>query len=600
VVGILGLGPVLAVAWGGGLYADDIRGLALFGPEPLVDTLLWSGGSHVVPGTHLVLWLHARLAGLSYVPVLVVVPVLRAVATLAVWQMLRAVRGPDRWAVVGLAAYVFLPLAASATAWYVQALTVLPVHLAVAWSVTGLVRWHRRGGAWAAVAPAAAVAFGLCFAEKTAALFVLLPVLMLMGLGAPVTGDRPATPLARVRFDLPVLAGLGVVAAGWLATYLGSGGNTGRAVGPLEVGELLGRAAWSGILPTLVGGPWSWRPGALLYESAPYYSVADAPVAASLAGLVLVLGAVTLSLRRSPARTARATVIFLAFYLPSGVLVALARLQQIGDQLAVDLRFWADIVPVLALALALAAPLARADRSRDRPRGRPRRAALLLVPVAAAFSVTVSLVGFAQPWHRNPSADYLDRLAGDLRVPREANVYDTEVAEDVLSPIFRPRTGLSFVTGPLDTATEIGLTDATMLVPGPRGNLVAAAWKELGASQRGPVERCGWALRGPDRRTVTVGLTAPVAHQSDLSLRLDVLAGKPATLLVEVFDGRRWRSVRRPVGLDPGRTLGVPAGLNGLVVRVPLAQVVNIRVTSLGRGVVCLLRASAGVPEARR
>jgi hypothetical protein len=607
VVGLLGLLPVLAVAWGGGLYADDIRGLAFFGPEPLLETLLWSGGSHVVPGTHLVLWAHARAAGLSYVPVLVVVPALRALAIFSVWRMLRAVRGPDRWAVVGLVVYAFLPLATSAMAWYVQALTVLPVHLAVAWSVTGLVRWHRGGGAGAAVVPAVAVAFGLCFAEKTAALFVLLPLLCAVGIGRPPGDEHTGSLPRRLRRDLPVLAGLAVVAIGWLATYLGSGGDTGRPVGALETVELLGRAAWSGVLPTLVGGPWSWRPGAVLYESAPYYSVAAAPVAASVAGLLVVTVAAVVSWRLSPARTLLAVAVVVAFFVPSGVLVALARLRQIGEQIAVDLRFWADVVPVLALAVAIAAPpaaaaaaAAAAGSGRKSWRDRGRRVGLALVGLAAVVSVTLSTVGFAQPWQRNPSRDYLDRLSADLRAPREANVYDTEVAEDVLSPIFRPHTGLSFVTGPLPSGTEIGLTDGSMLVPGPHGDLVSAGWREFGATHSGPVDRCGWELRGPDRRTATLGLTSAVDHESDLSLRLDLLAGQPAVLRVDVFDGRRWRPVRRPVGLDAGRTLDAPAGLNGLALRLPLHPVLNLRVTSLGKGVVCVLRASVGVPEVQQ
>jgi hypothetical protein len=294
-----------------------------------------------------------------------------------------------------------------------------------------------------------------------------------------------------------------------------------------------------------------------------------------------------------------AVVLVLAFLVPMTALVALARLDQIGYQIAVDLRFWADLTPVLALAVALTASGATSGQVWDGGTARAAwRKPVVAVAVAWLVSMSVTVAGFAGPWHRNPSSAFLDAMSASVSGERShVSLYDSEVPEDVLSPIFRPLTGVSFIIAPLRTDAEVGLNASSMSLVGPDGSLIPARWARRESSPRGPVPHCGWSLSRPDAGTAVVPLPRRVDHEAGLSVRLDVLSGQPAHLRVEAYDGTRWRPVRRPVGLSRSAAVDVPAGLNAAVLRLPLAPVEGVRVSSTGTGVVCLLHMEAGVPE---
>lgn len=605
VVGLLSMVPVFYVVQGGALYADDIHVLALISTQPVAGTLFWSNGSHVVPGTLLVFSLQGRLVGYDYLPAMAVILVLRAAATYAVWRMLRLLFGPRATLVWVFALYAFTPLTLSATAWYIQAVTLLPVHLAVAGAVIALVRYHRTRLLRHALGVGAAMAGGLCFAEKTISIVVFLPVLACIFLGA----DRGFRVRLRIVTDLwPVWTILGVVAGGWAATFVSSGGSTGRPFAWSSVPDVLIDHLWLGLLPTLAAGPWTWRQGGTFYESAPFFGVAEPPLAASLLGALVLLAVLAIAVRRSRWQAVEALAILLAYYVPCAALVIMARLGELGNQLAIDLRFWADAAPALAVAIGMAiiGPPHRSVRtSPPRPlltqRTHLRRTVAVVVAAVWLASLGVTTVQFARPWHANPSRSYLDALAGSMdRLEGTVSTYDTELPEDVLSPLFRPRTDVSFVAPVIGRELDFGHYTNDMLVVNDEGKLVLASWRTVTTSTDGPVGSCGWRL-GPDNGArVQVPLQRQAPHEADQSVRLDFLAERPTSVAIDVWDGRHWLPVTRNAGIHVTERFDVPEGLVAIVLKTPVAAVEGVR--ARGRpddGHICLLRAAIGIPTSK-
>jgi hypothetical protein len=275
---------------------------------------------------------------------------------------------------------------------------------------------------------------------------------------------------------------------------------------------------------------------------------------------------------------------------------------------AIDLRFWADSAPVLAIAGGVA--LMGVQRpSRSDPPSISRRDGVAshrsprlwasAIALVWLVSVSVSVAGFARDWHRNPSPTYLGRFSSELtglRTP--ATIYDTELPENVLSPIFRPHNGSAFVAATVTSPAIFGLNSENMFMFDSGGRLQPAVWSERAGSPPGPVPNCGWRLSNSDGLLAQIPITRRVPHEGGLSLRIDVLAGRGAHLYVAVSDGHTWRLVTRPEGVHRKRRFAAPPGLNAIIVRLPLAAVQTVRVQARGSdGTTCVLRAQVGVPQ---
>jgi hypothetical protein len=449
------------VVAGGWLYQDDIRAIIFISGQSFWDSLLWTNGTHVVPGTHAVLWAHGDWFGLVYWPAAILIILLRTVATWSVWRMLEAVLGRTSASFLALTFYAFSPMAITATAWYAQALTILPIHIALAWSVIWMAKYKERGRRIDAVLCAACVAGGLAFAEKAIVLLVFLPVVYLLVLERVTTFADACHAVLKSSLLWALLATVG---ASWTLLYTSNDGMDGE---PLEFSKLAYMAlhhSGYGLLPTLFGGPWIWwRTDGRFYDDSPYFSIADPPsTIVGLLGVILIVGFVIYRKRHrrtgKNAEAVRAVVVAASYYLPCFLLVALARGYMLWDQLGVDLRFWADAVPATALALGL--HLGRSDIRRTLG----RRPGIVLLSVWLLGSI-LSTAGFAAAWHRNNLDAFISRATKQtVDVGPNSGFYETELPARVISHQFGAENGTGFLITWVSPDASIGESQPHMKV----------------------------------------------------------------------------------------------------------------------------------------
>ena len=583
----------LGVAWRGGLYQDDIRAIVLISGLPFTDSLLWTNATHVVPGTHAFLWLHGRLFGLDYWPALVVISTLRIAASYATWRMLRVLFGSRPSIAVIFAFTALTPMALTATAWYAQALTILPVQLTTALAVTSLFHYRQTKGARHILGVSLAVALGLCFAEKTIALLALLPTLYCLVI-ARARSLRGA--VAALAESAKIWASLGLVGLAWILTYTSSGGMDGHPVSGLELSRIAVDHAWLGFLPTLVGGPWTWRLRGRFYEDSPYFAIADPPLVASVLGTVLFALVAVMAYRFRRESAIRAALVLMSYYIPCFILVSLARGHMLADQLGVDLRFWADTVPVVGIAggILVGGSGVLSDESKQR---RLPRAVIAAAVTLWIIGMTVSAATFSSGWHRNDNAEFLARLQSDLDVlPHAVGVYETELPYRVISSQFGAEASTAFLIPWLAESVEVGRVRSEMVMVDGEGDLTAATWTPS-ATGTGARE-CGWDFSRAGSQPIAVQLTSATPAAQNLSVLIEVQSSTRTWMGVEVrYDGEWWQVVRQS-GVNRQWKMPVSRGSSTNVYKLPSTLPVDaVRLSRPpGRGEMCVSRVEIGKP----
>jgi hypothetical protein len=573
---------------GGGLYQDDIRAIVLISGLPFHEALLWTNHTHVVPGTHAILWLHGRLFGLAYWPAIVVIITLRMAAAASIWWMLREFFG-RRWSTVALFGIaVLMPVSIPATAWYAQALTLLPVQIAVAVGVTCLHRYARSERPVWAFGVAASLAIGLCFAEKSIVLVVFLPSLWLLYLHRP---SSLAGVISSLRRGLPVWTGIAAVSTAWLLTYSSSGGMTGRPYTPSQALHIATDHFWSGFLPEFVGGPWTWRLKGIFYEDSPYYGVAAAPLFTCIAGAFVLALLLVLGVRHRPRPLAVGLLVLTSYYVPCFVLVTLARGGMLSEQLGVDLRFWADAVPALVLAAGIALDSGRRPPSHGiRMRA---TACLCLVGLAWMGSSFVSVWGFARGWHQNRSGAFISALATDLQeVDSSSGIYEVELPRRIISAQFGIETSSALLVAWLAPQTHVGLVQNRTYLIDSSGRLRPATWSAssgvVGASGLCPEGRSGGIAQ----------LAREVGAERNLSVRFTTVAPRGGSMSIQMRSGGEWWNIERQNSVHLQRTFPLPPGRATQAHLLPAGLPVSaVRFTAKGAGPICVSQISVGRPQ---
>ncbi|WP_404347922.1 hypothetical protein LG324_11265 [Phycicoccus jejuensis] len=561
---------VLAVLWlsaGGSLFIDDVRAQAYAAGRSWWPFAVESNGTHLAPGARTVDWLMATYAPLAHWPAVLLTTVIATGFALTSAGVVRlAVRAPlVRTLATGLV--LSSPLLVPTYAWFRQAMTtVLPLTLVLAVVLLVALAVHRRSRSpllWAL--PVHAVA--LSFSERA----VTVPLVVgavLVALRVPWRGAA--------RASLP----FAVVDALFLIAY--SSGEYDRAEraqpGLLDAVRKIGRWLLHDYLPSLLGGPLTWRPG----NGA--YSFAQTPLPLVVLGAAAALVLLGTAARTRGAVRAAAPVVgpALAYAVPVLAMVYVGRLAVVGDVTAVDdLRLLPDAGFALTLALAALADrtlLQRRVRHGERavrPVGRSRLAGGVLV-VAVVLATGSSWVAFADRWHATTVSAWLDALRSGVPASR-APVLPTTVPSDVVPGWVDP----GFTTSPLVRllAPDRGssLLDTAPVAVAEDGTVRPARLVAVGSSPA--VDKgdfCGNAIR-PGVQSLDVPLVEPAPYYRGSLLLVGVIVGDATRLDLGVTD--RDGRVTEHLAADHPELLRGPHRVTALV---PLdAAVASVRVEVL-------------------
>lgn len=537
----------------GWFYGDDLEFLRQAQGRPLsLSFLLAPHDSQLMPGGIAVTWLVERVGDYPWTAAAVSVLVLQALAGTACWAMLCELFGVRWWCLAPLALYLFSPLTLTAFFWWAAALNQVPVQLCFFLVVLLHVRHLRSGRRRDGVLAVAALLLGLACYVK--AVLVVLPLLALSVLWWGLEehpGRRPlARAVAHLRSHLVLWAAYAVAVGGYLAYYLLRVPNpvaTGEATPYLGLADTLVRRSLG---PALLGGPWTWddRNPPLAVSAAPGWAVA-------LSWLVLV--GVLVGLWRAFRPGWRPVAVVVPYLVVSIVLVARGRASLLGADSGLELRYLADLAPVLSLALGLVVvgrrPLAPAP-GHDGPHlpSLPPRAAWdprtarwetlggAVLVLALVVGTAVSSVRYAGHWTADfPTRAYVQRVVGESQGQR-LELLDEPVPGRVVPGTSFPENLPSRVFAPLgrdrvaatDAGTDLGVLD---------DDGAPAVPEVTGAeSEPGPLRDCGYAVR-----TTAVGV--PMTGQPQRFfwwLEVAYLASQDGAMTITVGDQQLRGEVR--------------------------------------------------------
>jgi hypothetical protein len=528
------------VAASGFFWQDDliVTGMAgVLGPlSP--DFLLYDHDGHFMPAGFLLTGALTWLAPLEWWPMVVSLVVLQALASLAVWRLLRILLGDRPMLLAPLMLYLFSPLSLSAFAWWIAGVNSVPLQAGMAWVVGDAILLARTGRTRYAVTGTIAFAVTLSFFEKSlviplVAFAVLVLLLRHAGAGAPMLGA-----LKQAR---RLWAGMAVVAAGWAAAYfsvVGSPAVDDEYAGSVpQAVDLIGGGWLKGLLPGLFGGPLTWAdPGLWATPSS----------ALVVFSCVAVAGAIVWTARHR--RHCGVVWWLLAAYLViNAAAMIMGRLNEATpDLLSLSLRYYADtpLVVAIAMALVLIAPV-RTDLRR-RPVLTPQGRRVVAIGAAAAFLVASlwSTVTFTRAWEKSPTADYLATARASLADTGGVPLLDQGVPNTVLWALVHPYNLASHVFAPLDEGNQFGRTTSELRQLDEAGRLVDARMETMRSIQPGPLDGCGHGVSA--LRTTVVPLDGPLVAL-DWTIQLNYLAGGDGVLEV-AMDGE---SLRVPVVEGP-------------------------------------------------
>ncbi|MFT4087123.1 MAG: hypothetical protein QM658_08185 [Gordonia sp. (in: high G+C Gram-positive bacteria)] len=337
----------------GDFYWDDLVLIGRASSHPILswDYLGYDHDGHFMPGAFLVAGITTLIAPVQWWLPAATLVVLQALASVAVWRMIRAIApAATVGALAALAFYLFVPMTVPSYVWWAAGLNALPMQIGMAVVIADVVLLVRAGKRSASsrrrLTVGAVVAFvvALLFFEKSlfiAPVAFAAAVLSLYGEGArsPV-----AAAWRRAQTLWLWLAGVFVV---WGGVYLSVSSSTSGPHDAAQTAQLVWRSVNQGVVPSLVGGPWVWErwtPGPPFGDPALWMIVAG--------WLVLIAAVVWTVLRRRGAAVIWACA--LLYVVAAQVPVMWNRSgHTTGLVLAQSLRYLPDAALVLAVAMAL-------------------------------------------------------------------------------------------------------------------------------------------------------------------------------------------------------------------------------------------------------
>ena len=536
-------GWAIAGSW---FYFDDIAFMSRAMNEPLdASYLLESYGGHLMPGGFLTAWLLTKVAVYSWAPWAAVLLFLQALAGFGMLRLLVSLFGRRPLVLALLAGYLAYVFTLSAGIWFAAGINQLPMQVALVFGLHAHVEYLRHRRIRSLVWAIAWTLAGLVFYEKT---LLLLGIYAIVAFGWFCTGDtvhRLQHLWSHYRAGVLAYGALGV---GYLALYVQYGldfspGNANTQPWSPIAYNLVGTT----MLPGLIGGPLQWQPLSVGAFGDPSQAVV---LVSWVAFAALVVHA---QRTRTKSRRAWSPLAFTAVC--NVVLLASARANVVGPDIAREYRYQTETAALFVLAVGLAfLPLRRAPESERRPRDEPSRGTPRLV-AAITVVVVFARAGLERAVRRpvagpEPVAAVLRHRRSALASARDKPVplVDLGVPQTLLWSYRFPENSYSHVFKNLDQETTYPRSSVDRLYMfDDQGHLSAVsippARSQLGGSG------CGFPLEGD---TTTIPLDGPVIG-GGWWLRISYLSPEAVDLHVQAG--------------EEGHDLSLPAGLHNVFVQ---------------------------------
>ncbi len=544
------LGIRAVLAFGGYFYWDDLILIGKAGTHNLLSPsyLFDDHDGHVMPGAFLAGGAIIRLAPLNWTGPAISLLVLQLLASLALLRALYVILGWRPVLLIPLTFALFTPLGVPGFAWWAAALNSLPMLAALAWVCGDAVLLVRTGNQRYAVTGTLVYFGGLLFFEKAAVIpFVAFAVVALL---RHVAGDRAA--LSTVwRAGLRLWIATLTLTAAWIALYLAVVNQRRWSSDLAMTGDLLARSITHGIVPGLAGGPWHWD------RWTPASPWATPPASVMILGWLVLAGTVAISFLRKQ-RIGMVWLTAAGYAVACQVPIYLMRSsKQTALELAQTLRYFPDLVFVLALLAAVASCAPNRPAAPRWLDASPKRAAVTL-GVGALFvaSSLYSTATFLTSWRDNPTQPYLQNARADLAAAHAAStapLLDQEVDPLVLQRVAAPENLASHLFALLRDRPEFAPATTQLRMLDSSGRLVNARVTWVRTIVAGPMPQCGYFAQ-PDKpaRLILDGPLLP----ADWSVELNYLANSEGTMTLSLTQG-------------PDVRVPVHPGLNRVFARLP-------------------------------
>jgi len=562
------------LAFKGYFYWDDLILVGRAGTQGLFSPgyLFDDHDGHVMPAAFLVAGVITHLAPLNWVGPAISLVVLQLLASLALLRALHVILGWRPVLLIPLTFALFTPLGIPGFAWWAAALNSLPMLAAMAWVTADAILLVRTGNQRYAVSALLVFFCGLLFFEKTAVIpFVAFTVTALL---AYVAGDGPA--LRTVwRGGLKLWVGSLALTAAWIALYLVVVDQERWSRDLPMTRDLLSRSITHGIVPGLAGGPWNWQ------RWAPASPWATPPVTAMVLGWLALAAVIAVSFLRKQ-RIGPLWVVAVGYAIACQIPIYLMRSSKFTAlELAQTLRYFPDLVVVLALlaAVGFCAP------NRERSRWLDASLARTVVTVTAALgfvgSSLYSTATFTTIWQDNPAQPYLQNAEASLaRAHQTSNfpMLDQEVDPFVLQRVAAPENLASHMFALLNNRPEFDSSTSELRMLDNLGRLVGAKVTWVRTIVRGPDAKCGYLVQTDF--PVRMPLDGPLLP-SDWTAEINYLANSEGSMTMSLSDG-------------PDIKVPVHPGLNRVFVRLPGAgDAINVRANTAALSV-CIASGPVG------
>ncbi|HEX2892740.1 MAG TPA: hypothetical protein VHO29_01905 [Marmoricola sp.] len=401
-------GWALAGSW---FYFDDIAFMSRAMASPITPHyLMESYGGHLMPAAFALIWFLTAHAPWVWWPWAATLLAMQLLAGLGMLRLLRSMFGDRPVVLVLLAGYLSYVFTLSAGVWFAAGINQLPMQIALVFGLHAHLAYLRSGRLRHAVVALAWTGFGLVFYEKTLLLFGIYALVAWGWFSAGSTPERLQQLWERYR---PAVIAYGATAAAYLAVYAAYGLD----FSPVESGnQRLAPLAWNlvGVAGTtgVVGGPLTWRPldvGSFANPTEPVQFVSW-----------LVVGSLVYYARQTRTMSARAWSLLVFTLAADVILLASARANIVGPDIALEYRYQTETSAFFVLSLGLAfLPLRGAvvvnETRPDVPRPYERPILVGLACLAVVAASVVSSTRYIHLWQtRNGTESYHANVASTL------------------------------------------------------------------------------------------------------------------------------------------------------------------------------------------
>jgi len=537
------------LAFRGYFYWDDLILTGRAGTQNILSMhyLFDDHDGHVMPGAFLVAGVITRLAPLNWTGPAISLVLLQLLASLTLVRALHVILGWRPVILIPLTFALFTPLAIPGYAWWAAALNSLPMLAAMVWACGDAILLVRTGKQRYAVTALLAYLGGLLFFEKAAVIpFVAFAITALL---AHVTCD-PA-PLRTVwRRGIRLWTASLVLTAAWVGLYLVVVDQQRWSSDLVMTTNLLRRSISHGIVPGLVGGPWSWARWA---PASPW--AAPSPLVMTI-GWVALAAVLAISLVRKR-RIVAVWVVAAGYAVACQVPIYLMRSSRFTAlELAQTLRYFPDLVVVLALCAAVAFCAPNRETSGFLDASWARTSVTAALAVAFVGSSLYSTATFTTSWRDNPTRTYLqnaERTLAQAHTSSDVPLLDQEVDPLILQRVAWPENLASHMFAVFHQRPEFSSATNQLRMLDTQGRLVDAKVTWVRTITAGPAAQCGYFVQPETPALMTVdGPLLP----ADWTAEIHYLANTEGSMTMKLSEG-------------PDTRVAVHPGLNRVFVRLP-------------------------------